>query len=239
MTTQSIALRSAIASLAALTAAPLSAQAPTPPTAEIVACYRAKTDEGRPEGSGIVYRVNTAGVEAQQGCLSSRDIQFSWTTRHTALTGLDADDHKQYLLASGARALTGNLSAGGMFKITGLAAATAAGDAVRFEQAVKATDPAGGDLGGMYPNPAVAKLQGRAVSSTLPKDGDVLTFNAKTNTWEPKAPRNGDNGDNGDNGSDLRALPGLQRLAQEQAREIESLRAELAALRAEIAQRKP
>src|SRR5688572_3310819 len=129
MTSYSIALRVAVACLPAAAAAPLPAQAPTAP--EILACYRAKLDDGQPEGSGIVYRIKAAGVEFQNGCQDRRDVPFSWTNRHAALTGLAVDDHKQYLLASGTRALTGNLSAGG-FKITGLAAATAAGDAVRF-----------------------------------------------------------------------------------------------------------
>jgi hypothetical protein len=233
MTIYSIAQRSAVACLAAAAAAPLAAQAPPSNAPEILACYRAKIDDGQPEGTGLVYRVNAAGVEAQRGCLSSRDVLFSWTNRHTALTGLDADDHKQYLLVSVARALTGGLRAGG-FKITGLAAATAAGDAVRFEQAVKSDDPAAGDLAGKYPNPSVARLQGRAVSGALPKNGDVLTFNAKTNTWEPKPARNGDNDDD-----NLRAVPTFETWTGEQAREIETLRAELAALRAEMALRKP
>jgi hypothetical protein len=234
MTSYSIALRGAVACLAAAAAAPLPAQAPTAP--EILACYRAKIDDGQPEGSGIVYRINAAGVEAQRGCLDRRDVPFSWTNRHTALTGLDADDHKQYLLVSGARALTGGLSAGG-FKITGLAAATAAGDAVRFEQAVKSADPAGGDLAGMYPNPMVTKIQGRAVSAAAPRNGDVLTFNATTNTWELKRARDNGDDDRDDDGRDLFPLQALERRMQEQAREIETLRGELAALRAEMARR--
>ena len=49
-----------------------------------------------------------------------------------------------------------------------------------------ASGVAGGDLSGNYPNPAVAKLQGTAVSSTAPTNGQVLAFNGTS--WAPAEP---------------------------------------------------
>jgi len=49
-------------------------------------------------------------------------------TAHSALTGLAADDHTQYLLVNGTRAMSGALAMGG-FKVTGLATPTAGTDA--------------------------------------------------------------------------------------------------------------
>ena len=187
MSIRSAALRSTVTCLAAAAAAPLAAQTSTSQP-EIQACYDSRTSStGTPLGSGIVYRIKVPGVVGQQGCVDPKHTPFGWTIQHGALTGLGNDDHPQYVLANGTRALTGPLQAGG-FKITGLGAGATAGDAVRFQQAVKVEDPAGGDLAGTYPNPAVARLQGRAVSSTAPTDGNVLTFNVATTTWEPRAP---------------------------------------------------
>lgn len=48
-----------------------------------------------------------------------------------------------------------------------------------------ATGAAGGDLSGNYPNPTVDGLQGRAVASTAPSNGQALIWNNSLAQWEP------------------------------------------------------
>ena len=50
---------------------------------------------------------------------------------------------------------------------------------------VNEAQAAGGDLAGTYPNPSVAKVQGRAVSSDAPGSGQVLKWDGSQ--WDPAA----------------------------------------------------
>ncbi|HSK71889.1 MAG TPA: hypothetical protein VK892_09360, partial [Pyrinomonadaceae bacterium] len=106
---------------------------------------------------------------------------------HGSLNGLGDDDHPQYLLTDGSRAMAGSLNMGGN-RVRNLAAASANGQAVIFQQAIKQNDAAGGDLGGTYPAPIVVGLQKKPIAEVEPNVGDVLVCSEESGKkfWTPK-----------------------------------------------------
>lgn len=99
---------------------------------------------------------------------------------HGALTGLEDDDHPQYLLIDGSRAMTGNLLMGNHL-IRNVAAGQVNGDVMVRGQG------AGGDLRGAYPSPRIARLQTHTLSAQSPLEGQLLVFRNRqwvTETFE-------------------------------------------------------
>jgi hypothetical protein len=98
---------------------------------------------------------------------------------HGALTGLKNDDHPQYLLADGGRALGGDLSTAG-HRLTDLPSSDANGQPIVHGQV------AGGDLSDTYPDPTLSGIQGRPVVSKDAIERDALVIH--DGRWKARFP---------------------------------------------------
>jgi phage-related tail fiber protein len=95
---------------------------------EVTGGIRVPVVQGTSNG-GKVFKLDTADpITINVTSLAFSADSGAGTTDHGTLTGLGDDDHPQYLLADGSRALTGNQSFGG-FKGTNVGAPSAGGDA--------------------------------------------------------------------------------------------------------------
>ena len=66
--------------------------------------------------------------------------------------------------------------------------------------------PAGGDLGGFFPNPTVTALEGYQIEAPPPVNGDVLAFNSLTSQWDHVSLSFGGGPPSGAAGGDLGGL---------------------------------
>jgi competence ComEA-like helix-hairpin-helix protein len=144
------------------------------------------TDVVIPASAPLTNRV--LGWDAAEGRWEPVDLP-SPTTDHGSMSGLEDDDHPQYLLVDSTdRSLRDHLNAGN-FRLTNLAPSAADADAVRRDEVIRDGAAASRDLDGTYPDPIVVGLLERPLSTTPPTNGQVLQWSedpqSGTGEWTP------------------------------------------------------
>ena len=123
---------------------------------------------GLPSSSGGTVSSVTAGTGLSGGIITSTG---TINLANTAVTAASYGSASQYPT----------------FTVNAQGQLTAAGTQ-NLPSALPPSGGASGDLSGNYPNPTVAKLQGKTVSTTSPSSGDVLKYSG--GQWAPAADNN-------------------------------------------------
>ena len=139
-------------------------------------------DGGFAEGDGSNYKIS---LDTSTESLSS-DSVLAWHSTNnvyagTADTGLARESAGVVKVTNGSNGY-GTLDAGAV-KINGTALATVASSG-SYTDLINQPALAGDVTGGVGAN-TVGKIQNRAVAATVPSDGQVLTWSASGNAWQP------------------------------------------------------
>ncbi len=122
--------------------------------------------------TGTTFSIATGGIVtgmlADSAVTTAKIANGAVTDAKLSITGVSAG-------AYGSATQVPQLTVNAQGRITGVTNVTISG--------VSPGGAAGGDLSGSYPNPTVARIQGRPVSTTAPSSGQVLKWNGSA--WAP------------------------------------------------------
>jgi hypothetical protein len=175
----------------------------TPPTQPAHRVFLGWVVTNSPGAAGRAYIKVINGEELEElhdvlisGVADGHILQYDtglWRNRNLAAAGVAAASHVHGNITNGGLiGTTANLpiitGTGGLLQAGsfGTGASTfCEGNDSRLSNSRAPTGSASGDLSGTYPAPTVAQLQGRAVSSAAPSNGQGLVWSNANSRWEP------------------------------------------------------